>query len=293
MIYLDIGGTTAKCSTIEDGAPQVTTDYRLEATRIRYGYPVRVPVIDIVEIGAGGGSIAWFDEGGTLCVGPRSAGADPGPACYGRGGAEPTVTDAKLITGVLNPANFAGGRLALDVARARTAMGKVADGLACSVDEAAVAVIRLVDANMINALKLVSIQRGHDPRDFGLMVGGGGGAMHGASLGRELGVKEIAVPRFPRPLLGLGHAGHRTPSGLHADSTPARRGARHGGRALPLRRVARGGGTLLPIRRRARHVHRRLPYRHALCRSGARGDGAGRPRPDDPRYPARRFPRRA
>ena len=197
VIYLDIGGTTAKCSTIEDGEPKITTDYRLEATRIRYGYPVRVPVIDIVEIGAGGGSIAWFDEGGTLCVGPRSAGADPGPACYGRGGGEPTVTDAKLITGVLNPANFAGGRLSLDVDRARTAMGKVADGLGCSVDEAAVAVIRLVDANMINALKLVSIQRGHDPRDFALMVGGGGGAMHGASLGRELGVKEIAVPRFP------------------------------------------------------------------------------------------------
>ncbi|MDE0049292.1 MAG: hydantoinase/oxoprolinase family protein, partial [Rhodospirillales bacterium] len=177
--------------------PKVTTDYRLEATRIRYGYPVRVPVIDIVEIGAGGGSIAWFDEGGTLCVGPRSAGAAPGPACYGRGGAEPTVTDAKLITGVLNPANFAGGQFSLDVDLARAAMSKVADGLGCSVDEAAVAVIRLVDANMINALKLVSIQRGHDPRDFALMVGGGGGGMHGASLGRELGVKEIAVPRFP------------------------------------------------------------------------------------------------
>ena len=197
VIYLDIGGTTAKCSTIEDGAPAVTTDYRLEATRIRYGYPVRVPVVDIVEIGAGGGSIAWFDDSGGLCVGPRSAGADPGPACYARGGSAPTVTDAKLITGVLNPANFAGGRLALDIGRARTAMGRIADGLGCGVDEAAVAVIRVVDANMINALKLVSIQRGHDPRDFALMVGGGGGAMHGASLGRELGVKEIAVPRFP------------------------------------------------------------------------------------------------
>ncbi len=197
VIYLDIGGTTAKCSTIEGGEPKVTTDYRLEATRIRYGYPVRVPVIDIVEIGAGGGSIAWFDEGGTLCVGPRSAGADPGPACYGRGGTEPTVTDAKLITGVLNPENFAGGQFSLDVGLARTAMSKIADGLGCSVDEAAVAVIRLVDANMINALKLVSIQRGHDPNDFALMVGGGGGAMHGASLGRELGVNEIVVPRYP------------------------------------------------------------------------------------------------
>ena len=150
-----------------------------------------------MEIGAGGGSIAWFDDSGGLCVGPRSAGADPGPACYARGGSEPTVTDAKLITGVLNPANFAGGRLAPDIGHARAAMGRIADGLGCNVDAAAVAVIRVVDANMINALKLVSIQRGHDPRDFALMVGGGGGAMHGASLGRELGVKEIAVPRFP------------------------------------------------------------------------------------------------
>ncbi len=197
VIYLDIGGTTAKCSTIENGEPKVGTDYRLEATRIRYGYPVRVPVIDIVEIGAGGGSIAWFDASDTLCIGPRSAGADPGPACYGRGGTEPTVTDAKLIAGVLNPENFAGGQFALDMGCARRAMEKVARGLGCSVEEAAVAVIRLVDANMINALKLVSIQRGHDPRDFSLMVGGGGGAMHGASLGRELGVKEIVVPRHP------------------------------------------------------------------------------------------------
>ena len=197
VIYLDIGGTTAKCSTIEDGEPKVTTDYRLEATRIRYGYPVRVPVIDIVEIGAGGGSIAWFDAAGMLCVGPRSAGADPGPACYDRGGSEPTVTDAKLIAGVLNPENFAGGQFDLDLSLARAAMNKIADGLGCNVDEAAVAVTRLVDANMINALKLVSIQRGHDPRDFSLMVGGGGGAMHGAVLGRELGVKEIVVPRYP------------------------------------------------------------------------------------------------
>ena len=197
VIYLDIGGTTAKCSTIEDGEPKVTTDYRLEATRMRYGYPVRVPVIDIVEIGAGGGSIAWFDAAGTLCVGPRSAGADPGPACYDRGGSEPTVTDAKLIAGVLNPENFAGGQFDLDLSLAREAMRMIAEGLGCGVDEAAVAVIRLVDANMVNALKLVSIQRGHDPRDFSLMVGGGGGAMHGAALGRELGVKEIVVPRYP------------------------------------------------------------------------------------------------
>ena len=197
VIYLDIGGTTAKCTTIEDGAPKVTTEYRLEYSRTRFGYPLRVPVVDIVEIGAGGGSIAWFDKAGLLKVGPVSAGADPGPACYGRGGTEPTVTDAKLLTGVINPTNFAGGQFDLDQDKAHAAMEKVAHGLGLDAAAAAVAVIRTVEANMINALKLVSIQRGHDPRDFALVVGGGGGPMHGAPLGRELGVKEVIVPLYP------------------------------------------------------------------------------------------------
>ena len=197
VIYLDIGGTTAKCTTIEDGTPKVTTEYRLEYSRTQFGYPLRVPVVDIVESGAGGGSIAWFDKAGLLKVGPVSAGADPGPACYGRGGTEPTVTDAKLITGVINATNFAGGQFDLDEGKARAAMEKIASGLGTDVVEAAVAVIRTVEANMINALKLVSIQRGHDPRDFALVVGGGGGPMHGAPLGRELGVKEIIVPLYP------------------------------------------------------------------------------------------------
>ncbi len=197
VIYLDIGGTTAKCTTIEDNKPKVTTEYRLEYSRTQFGYPLRVPVVDIVEIGAGGGSVAWFDKAGLLKVGPVSAGADPGPACYGRGSSEPTVTDAKLITGVINPNYFAGGQFDLDEGQARKAMQKVADGLDVSVEEAAVSVIRTVEANMINALKLVSIQRGHDPRDFVLVVGGGGGAMHGAPLGRDLGVKEIVVPLYP------------------------------------------------------------------------------------------------
>ena len=197
VIYLDIGGTTAKCTTIENNKPRVTTEYRLEYSRTQFGYPLRVPMVDIVEIGAGGGSIAWFDKAGLLKVGPISAGADPGPACYGRGGNEPTVTDAKLITGVINPINFAGGQFDLDEGKARIAMEKVARGLDSSVEEAAVAVIRTVEANMINALKLVSIQRGHDPREFALVVGGGGGAMHGAPLGRDLGVKDVIVPLYP------------------------------------------------------------------------------------------------
>lgn len=197
VIYLDIGGTTAKCSTIHGHEPSITTEYKLEWTRTSFGYPVRTPVVDIVEIGAGGGSIAWFDAAGMLRVGPVSAGGDPGPACYGLGGEEPTVTDAKLLTGVINPHNFAFGQFSLDVAKAEKAMGKIAAGLGCSVEDAAVSVIRLVDANMINALKLVSIQRGHDPREFSLVVGGGGGAMHAAQLARELGVKDVIVPLYP------------------------------------------------------------------------------------------------
>ena len=106
IIYFDVGGTTTKCALIENGKPKVTTEYKLEWTRFNPGYPIRVPVTDLVEIGAGGGSIAWFDAGGSLKVGPQSAGADPGPASYNKGGTEPTITDAKLITGVINPKNF-------------------------------------------------------------------------------------------------------------------------------------------------------------------------------------------
>jgi N-methylhydantoinase A len=197
VIYLDIGGTTAKCSTIRNHEVTITTEYKLEWTRLNFGYPVRSPVVDLVEIGAGGGSIAWFNAAGLLQVGPTSAGGDPGPACYGLGGSEPTVTDAKLVTGVINPASFAGGQFELQLDKAEQAIAKVAARLDCTVEQAAVAIIRLVDANMINALKLVSIQRGHDPREFSLVVGGGGGPMHAAQLARELGVKEVIVPLYP------------------------------------------------------------------------------------------------
>ena len=197
VIYLDIGGTTAKCAVIEDNKPKVTTEYKLEWSSRNPGYPVRVPVADIVEIGSGGGSIAWFDGAGSLHVGPQSAGSDPGPASYGQGGLEPTVTDAKLLTGVLDPDYFAGGQIKLDRELAAQAMRKVADRLGTSVVAAAIAVIRVADANMINALKLVSIQRGYDPRDFVLICAGGGGPMHAAPLGRELGVREIVIPRYP------------------------------------------------------------------------------------------------
>lgn len=194
ILYLDVGGTTAKCSLIRDGRPVLKSDYKLEWTRLSPGYPVQMPVVDIVEIGAGGGSLAQIDGAGVR-VGPESAGADPGPACYNQGGEKPTVTDAKLLTGVIDAERFAGGRIRLDPRRAARALEEIATHLGSTVIGAADAVIRLAEANMINALKLVTIQRGHDPRDLILVASGGGGPMHAATLGRELGVKTIVVPR--------------------------------------------------------------------------------------------------
>lgn len=195
ILYLDVGGTTAKCSLIRDGQPVLKSEYKLEWTRLLPGYPVQVPVVDIVEIGAGGGSIAHVGPAGELRVGPESAGADPGPACYGRGGTRPTVTDAKLLTGAIDPDRFAGGRVRLDRRLAAKAFEPVAQHLGTSVVGAAEAAIRLAEANMINALKLVTIQRGHDPRDLTMVVSGGGGPMHAATLGRELGVRRTVIPR--------------------------------------------------------------------------------------------------
>lgn len=197
LIAFDVGGTTAKCSLIRGGMASVNTDYWIEKTRFHPGYPVLAPVVDIVEVGAGGGSIARMDAAGRLKVGPQSAGADPGPACYGVGGTDPTVTDAMLLTGVLDTGRFSGGRIALSVEKAEAAYKPVAEALSLTVVQAAAAAIRLAEANMINALKLISVQRGHDPRDFSMMAYGGGGAMHAAALGRELGVREIIIPRYP------------------------------------------------------------------------------------------------
>ena len=197
LLFLDIGGTTAKTAILHGGVTPVTTEYKLERSRTNPGYPVRVSVLDLVEIGAGGGSIAWFDKGGALRVGPESAGADPGPACYGRGGTAATLTDANLIAGRIADRGFAGGLLDLSEARARQAFEPVAARLGSSLEEAAMAVIALAEAAMIDALKLVSIQRGHDPRDFALLACGGGGPLHGPSLGAELDVKEIIVPPHP------------------------------------------------------------------------------------------------
>jgi N-methylhydantoinase A len=197
LISLDIGGTTAKSSLVERGAVRVTSEYFVERTPVFAGFPIRVPVVDIVEIGAGGGSIAWLDPAGALRVGPQSAGAEPGPACYGRGGTDATVTDANLVAGRINPDYFLGGRLPVDVERARAALAPIAAALDVSVEDAALGVIRLANANMIHLLKLVSVRRGRDPRDFAIVACGGGGSMHACALARELRVPRVIVPNFP------------------------------------------------------------------------------------------------
>jgi len=197
VIAFDMGGTTAKVSLIDRGQLKIDTDYHIGKTSTWAGYPLKIPVVDIVEVGAGGGSIAWIDQGGALHVGPKSAGADPGPACYGLGGTEPTVTDANLLTGRLNPDYFLGGQMRLDVAKAEAAVRKIAEPFGLSVIDAAMGILRLANANMRAALERVSIERGHDPRDFTLVAYGGAGGLHGATLARELRMKKVIVPRAP------------------------------------------------------------------------------------------------
>ncbi|MDL2293123.1 hydantoinase/oxoprolinase family protein [Ruminococcaceae bacterium OttesenSCG-928-D13] len=192
VIGFDIGGTTAKCSLVDGGEVKVTTEYKIDKTAITAGHPIKVPVVDIVEIGNGGGSIAWIDEGKSLRVGPRSAGAFPGPVAYGLGGDAPTTTDANLVVGRLSPKNF---ERPVDMDKVRGAIKNVvADPFEISVEEGALGIIRIANSNMLNALKLISVRKGYDPREFTLVAFGGGGPMHAAFLARELGIKKVIIP---------------------------------------------------------------------------------------------------
>lgn len=195
VLALDIGGTTAKCSLIKGGQVTIKTDYWIERDRKSAGYPIMVPVVDLVEIGNGGGSIAWVDEFDKLHVGPRSAGAVPGPAAYGRGGTNATTTDANLALGRINKDYFVGGNVVADMDALNGALAELGGKLEMSNIEVARGIVRIANSNMVNALKLVSVNRGYDPRDFTMVVFGGGGPMHGAELGKELGVKKVVVPR--------------------------------------------------------------------------------------------------
>jgi len=204
IISLDSGGTTAKASLIHKGEVRVTTDYKIEWTPAFAGYPIKVPVVDVVEIGAGGGSIAWIDEVGSLKVGPKSAGADPGPACYGRGGTAPTVTDANVVAGRIDPQRFLGGEFPLDAQKARDAIATIARHFDITLEDAALGVIRLANANMMTAIKLVSLRRGYDPREFTMVAMGGSGPVHAAALARELKIKKTIIPRIPATFSAWG-----------------------------------------------------------------------------------------
>ncbi len=194
VLALDIGGTTAKCSLIENGQVKIMTDYWIERDRTSAGYPIMVPVVDLVEIGNGGGSIAWVDDFGKLHVGPQSAGAVPGPAAYGKGGSEATATDANLLLSRINKDYFCGGDVNADMSAATAAVTAVGKKLGVDAVEAARGIVRIANNNMVNALKLVSLNRGFDPRDFTLVAFGGGGGMHAVALASEMGVKKVVVP---------------------------------------------------------------------------------------------------
>lgn len=187
-ISYDMGGTTAKTAIIVRGMPETTDTYAVNER------PILLPVVDMREIGAGGGSIAWIDVAGALHVGPQSAGADPGPACYLRGGTQPTVTDADLQVGLLNPNYFLGGEMKIDPARAQQAISTIADAYDISVDEAALGIIKIVNTNMSALLQSMTVKRGYDPREFALVAFGGAGPLHAAAIAQEMNIPTIIVP---------------------------------------------------------------------------------------------------
>jgi len=201
MLSFDMGGTTAKAGTVIGGVPQMVGEAEVgglvhSGRSVKgSGYPVRYPFIDLAEISGGGGTIAWIDQGDALMVGPVSAGADPGPACYGKGGTDPTVTDANLVLGRLNPGGLSGGEVEVSPDLAERAINaKVAWPLGLSLVDAASGILEIVNNHMMRALKLVSIERGYDPRDFAMLAFGGCGPMHAAFLAEDLGTKVIYIP---------------------------------------------------------------------------------------------------
>lgn len=198
-IGFDMGGTSTDVSVVLDGELLVTKDWSIE-----YGYPIAFPSIDVKTIGAGGGSLAWIDDGGSLRSGPASAGSSPGPACYGAGGERATTTDADLVLGRLGDA-LLGGQMALDrCAAERAVRHTAAEPLGLAVPDAAAAILAVADANMADAVRLVSIQRGHDPRDFALVAFGGAGPLHAVDLARELSIPTVLVPPSPGVTSALG-----------------------------------------------------------------------------------------
>ena len=247
VITLDMGGTSADVALIRDFQADISFE------RDVAGFTVRLPAVDIETVGAGGGSIAWFDRDGLLKVGPASAGADPGPACYGRGGREPTVTDANLVVGRLSGRGLLGGEMALDESLARAAFAPVAERLGFDVERTADGVLGIVVANMVRAIRTISVERGYDPRGFTLMAFGGAGPLHARDVALALGMREILVPAAPGILCAQG----LIVSDLKEDFVA---GERIAGDTAGLRRLA-GQVEVLTGRARAWFDTERVPAR--------------------------------
>ena len=247
IVSFDMGGTSTDVSLCEGGLT-------LTAQGAVGPLPVRVPLIDIHTVGAGGGSLAWIDAGGALRVGPQSAGADPGPACYGRqrGAWQPTVTDAHVVLGRLRPSRFLGGGMALDAELSRAAIASIAAPLGLSPEAAALGILRVAEATMCRAIKVISVERGHDVRDFALVCFGGAGGLHACSLAEALGMGKVLIPNHPGLLSAVGmlfaHSVHTLSRGI-------------------MRRVARAGLGSLPEVRRA--------FEHMRAEASARLDAEG------------------
>jgi N-methylhydantoinase A len=199
VITFDMGGTSADLSLARDGRPSIASEWRVD-----WNIPILFPAVDLVAIGAGGGTIAWVDAGGSLRSGPQSAGADPGPACFGRGNEQPTTTDAHVVLGRLRPEAFLGGEVAIYPELAERAIESLAEELGMTSAGAASGILRITNANMTSATHLISVQRGHDPRDFVLVAGGGAGPLHAVDIARELGIPRVVVPPSPGLTSALG-----------------------------------------------------------------------------------------
>jgi len=197
LITFDMGGTSSDISLIDQGRPQMVNGVEV------HGYPLQVSMLDIYAVGAGGGSIAYVDNG-LLKVGPRSAGANPGPVCYGLGNNEPTVTDANVVLGILNQTHLLNGQMAIDAEASKKAVARLADQLGIGVMEAADGILRVVTANMAKAIRVVSVERGYDPRDYTMLAFGGAGPLHAARLAHELDMRRVLIPRFPGVMCATG-----------------------------------------------------------------------------------------
>jgi N-methylhydantoinase A/oxoprolinase/acetone carboxylase beta subunit len=231
LLCFDMGGTSCDVCVVEGGA------VRESAGRDVGGRPLALPMVDIHTVGAGGGSIGWRDAGGALRVGPRSAGAEPGPACYGRGGTEPTVTDANLVLGHLDPSEPLAGGVELDQQAAQDAVGRLAEELGLSLEDCAAGIVRVANSEMVRAMRVMTVERGVDPRGFALLAFGGAGPLHATAMAEELGMTRILVPRASGVLSALGLAAadrrrdHARTVFLHGDDLTAEALAVEGGDA--------------------------------------------------------------